>query len=270
MPLQVINGIGIAGIRGSSSNQSNQVSLDTDAQAFITAASIIDTTQKNAVNDLVLALKASGLWAKMNALYPMVGGTSTSHSINLKTPGTYNLVFNGGWSHSITGAYSNGSNAYATTGVYLPSLNSTHISFYARMQLIGNFVMGSKRGPAWSTSAGTYLRPRGPSQAEYTVNTNAGPHAVNNSNSQGLFIATRTTSTSSALFIRGVKNSNSSTSTSAPITDILLGAAYTQTSVNYGQQECAFASIGVGLTDVDVSNFHNTVQAFQTTLGRQV
>lgn len=34
--------------------------------------------------------------------------------------------------------------------------------------------------------------------------------------------------------------------------------------------ECAFASIGDGLTDTEAVNFYTAVQRFQTTLGRQV
>jgi hypothetical protein len=35
-------------------------------------------------------------------------------------------------------------------------------------------------------------------------------------------------------------------------------------------REQAFASLGTGLTDAEVSAFYTAVQAFQTTLGRQV
>jgi hypothetical protein len=41
-------------------------------------------------------------------------------------------------------------------------------------------------------------------------------------------------------------------------------------SAFYTTKECAFASIGDGLTDTEASNFYTAVQAFQTTLSRQV
>ena len=40
--------------------------------------------------------------------------------------------------------------------------------------------------------------------------------------------------------------------------------------INYSSKELAFASIGDGLTDAEAANFYTAVQAFQTTLGRQV
>ncbi len=50
--------------------------LDPDAQAFITAAGITDATQQSAINTLVTDLKGYGIWTKMKAIYPFVGGTS--------------------------------------------------------------------------------------------------------------------------------------------------------------------------------------------------
>ena len=40
----------------------------------------------NAVNNLVLDLKKYGLWTKMKAIYPIVGGNAWSHKFNLKDP----------------------------------------------------------------------------------------------------------------------------------------------------------------------------------------
>ena len=87
-------------------------SLDVDAQAFITATGITDATQITAVNNLVLGLKGNNIWTKMKAIYPMVGGTATTHKFNLKNPldtdAAFRLVFSGGWTHSANGALPNG------------------------------------------------------------------------------------------------------------------------------------------------------------------
>jgi hypothetical protein len=39
---------------------------------------------------------------------------------------------------------------------------------------------------------------------------------------------------------------------------------------SYSSRESAFASIGYGLTDAEALAFYNAIQAYQTTLGRQV
>jgi hypothetical protein len=38
----------------------------------------------------------------------------------------------------------------------------------------------------------------------------------------------------------------------------------------YSSKQCAFASIGDGLTDAEALAFYNAVNAFQVTLGRNV
>ena len=38
----------------------------------------------------------------------------------------------------------------------------------------------------------------------------------------------------------------------------------------YSSKECAFATIGDGLTDTEVANLYIAVQTYQTTLARQV
>jgi len=92
---------------------------DTDAQAFITAAALTSDLQKGAINQLVLDFKAAGTWGLMLAIYPFIGGTASSHKYNLKDPqdtdAAFRLTFSGGWTHSSTGARTNGVNAYANT-----------------------------------------------------------------------------------------------------------------------------------------------------------
>lgn len=107
---------------------------DTDAQTFFTTAGITDTTQKAAVNQLVLDLKANSLWTKMVAVYPFVGGDATKHSFNLKNPSLYQLTFvaNGGsWTHNATLGASSSGGAYATTGLNVNSVlavNDQHLA----------------------------------------------------------------------------------------------------------------------------------------------
>ena len=68
----------------------------------------------------------------------------------------------------------------------------------------------------------------------------------------------------------GVTQTNEDLST-LPNTKIFLGAINNYGSAAaYSTNECAFASIGDGLTDAEALAFYNAVQNFNTTLGRQV
>jgi hypothetical protein len=110
--------------------------IDANAQAFITAANITDATQQTAINNLVVGLKADGLWTGMTAIYPFVGGTATTHKWNLKDPRdldvAYRLSFNGGWTHNSNGITGNGTNAYAET------FNNSAFSFGAYSRGLAN------------------------------------------------------------------------------------------------------------------------------------
>jgi len=253
---------------------------DPDAEAFFTATGITDATQKSAVNDLVVNLKSANLWSKMKAVYPFVGGTSTTHKYNLKDPrdldAAFRLTFATGFTHSSTGILPNGSSAYANTFLTPStslSLNSTHLSFYSRTNssLINNYDIGS------SSISGV---------AQYTLmvlcDSNVFYNAINvaqgnaasasNTDSRGLFIANRTASNVLTGFRNSTKILTSSNASSIlPTASIFLSALNSNGSASfYSQKECAFASIGDGLTDTEAQVFNQIVEGYQFALSRNI
>src|SRR5690349_23782913 len=132
--MSVIKIMTILSTLGASSEQ-----YDSDAQALIDAAAISNLTQKNAINQLVLDLKAAGIWNRMVAIYPFIGGTASSHKWNLKDPrdvdAAKRLTFSGSWTHSDNGALPDGSTGYANTYINfnqdVPQY-SLHGSYYSR------------------------------------------------------------------------------------------------------------------------------------------
>jgi hypothetical protein len=254
---------------------------DSDAQTFITAANITDTTQKSAINTLVTQLKTYGIWTKMKALYPFVGGTASSHKWNLKDPrdldAAFRLQFNGGWTHSSTGALPNGTNGYANTFL-IPSTsltnNSTHLSYYSRTNIQSNQIeigyIGSNpnRLSMELSYNGTF------SSDQYNYNT--GRVSVSNTDSTGYYITSRASSSVHKSYKNGVQLGTTNTGASGDISHIN-GEIYIGTPNKVGgviewfsSKQTAFASIGDGLTDTEAANFYTAVQTFQTTLGRQI
>jgi len=263
---------------------SSIVSVDTDALAFITASGITDNTQKNAINQLVVDLKSANIWSKMKAIYPFVGGTATAHKFNLKDPrdldAAYRLVFNGGWTHSSTGALPNGTTGYADTKLkpFVEFNNTTHahMSYYSRSSA-GNqtFEYGMGANDGTNNLSFVFRRPNN-TQAFLADFSNATYRFALNStstNGSGLFVGTQQ-GANIKLFkqnVLQVSNTSAGTGGVPPNYNIYIGA---QNSLNVGDgytdKECAFSSIGVGLTDADASAFYTAVQAYQTTLGRNV
>lgn len=258
---------------------SGATAIDADAQAFITAASITDSTQQTAINTLVTDLKGYGIWSKMKAIYPFVGGTATTHKFNLKDPrdldAAFRLVFNGGWTHSATGAKPNGTTGYAdtkfnpTTGYSVN--NSAHISFYSRTNSseinanemgcydVNHLVITTRRS---DQSNNTFL---------YS-NTLSGGISFIDSDSLGLYIANRINNLANG-FKNGVSKGSNTVADNARNNKTIVIGALNATGFNitqYSPRESAFASIGDGLTDAEASNFYTAVQAYQTSLNRQI
>jgi hypothetical protein len=255
---------------------------DTDAQAFLNAAVITNTTQASAVNTLVTSLKSYGIWSKLKAIYPFVGGTATTHKFNLKNPADSNAAFRlgfyGGMTHDSNGVSFGGSNGGAYT-YFNPFLNQAkndlHMSVYARIRTAGRFVYSNDIQPnrlyvaaGWTTLRATSTTAN-TSEFIGTSDTAEGV-AVLNGTSVGFSLGSRTSSTA----IKYYKNTTSASGNGASHTNDFVSNELTLNGNPgggyYSVANYAFASLGNGLTDAEAANFYTAVQAFQTTLGRQV
>jgi hypothetical protein len=274
-------------------------SFDSDAQAFITAAAITDPTQQEAINTLVLGLKEDIIWTKMKAIYPIIGGTASQHKYNLKDPrdldAAFRLQFNGGITHSTNGMLPNGTNGYANT-YFLPSTqianpDSFHFSVYSRTTL-GPFVPGFDIGALIITGIDNEDFANAETNAFYFIQY-YGSTVVKNglysatasfvdTTSLGLYVGNRNSTGNITAYKNGVlKNTGSLAPSGLAYCPMLLMGA----SVYYpdlypnpndwspyypGKRQLAFATIGDGLSNTDNTNLYTRIQAFQTTLSRQV
>jgi len=101
--------------------------------------------------------------------------------------------------------------------------------------------------------------------------TDANSSYIVNNDSRGLFIANRTSTTQLKLQKNTSINTFSNNVTSKVNGNFWIGArSINTTAYLFTTRECAFSSIGDGLTDAEATAFYNAVQAYQTTLGRQV
>jgi hypothetical protein len=251
--------------------------VDPDAQAFITAAGITNPTQQGAINNLVIGLKADNLWTKFKAIYPIVGGSAASHKFNLKDPrdldAAFRLNFTNGWTHSANGMTPNGTSAYANTFL-IPSsqlsLNSTHIASYLRtnLQFAGPIISTED---ASSYNNGLYIWPwQSSNQYSVRINDNGSSGvAAAPADIRGLHIATRT-----AVNVKKYRLNNTelfnSTESSIGLNTSSIYLSASRNNANYNGNQIAFSSIGDGLTDTEAANFYTAVQAYQTTLSRNV
>jgi hypothetical protein len=249
--------------------------LDPDAFAFLTAAGITDGTISGAINVLVTDLKGYGIWTKMKAIYPFVGGTAITHKFNLKDPRdldvAFRLFFVGGWTHSANGALPNGTNAYADTFLNANTMltnASNHLSYYSRTASTSGVTI--EIGTA-NPSISNFL------QLRPAVNYVAGGIVIlsftTTSNALGFWLGSKENSASRRAYRNGVVEALSTTNNTSPYENlsIYIGARNDNgVPAFYSSKECALSSIGDGLTTTEVANYYTAVQDFQTTLGRQV
>lgn len=106
--------------------------FDTDAAVAIAAVEATGATlsgvQKNAANDFIVAIKNAMIWDKIDLLYLFIGGTAAAHSVNWKSPGTYNVVWYNSPTHDSTGVQFGGI-SYGATG-YVGS-NAEQLGLFA-------------------------------------------------------------------------------------------------------------------------------------------
>lgn len=252
--------------------------------AFLYSTQVTDATTQQAVAQLVSDLTGYGIWSKMKAIYPMVGTTATQQKFNLvnsqDTNAAFRLNFVGGWTHSSLGATPNGTNAYANT-FFIPTSNltnnSTHYSYYSRSNTVGTmFDMGCNGSSPdqWNlmtryTGGGL----EGFFSDQYNFNVNR-INVITNLDSTGFYVGTRTSSVVHKAYKNGSQigstNTTASTGFTSQAVSVVLANRADLPAGFYSNRQCAFSSIGDGLTDTEAANFSTAVNTFQTTLGRNV
>lgn len=269
-------------VSGSITNAGSIDSFESDAQAFLTNASISDNAISNAITSLVINAKKHGWWNKVTAVYPFVGGTEATHKLNLKDPrdldGAYRLTFTGGWTHTSTGADPNGTTGYADTHL-IPAnsltLNDTHMSVYSRENEAGGYKseMAVKQTYNSSPSMGLWLDWSGNFIADQ-YNSSTGSISTSRQDTSGLYLSSRINSSTFKAFRNNSQIGSTQTGSSGtlPTTYSVYISADNNagTATDFSTREIAFASIGKGIGDSLESDMYDDVQAFQIQLGRAV
>lgn len=248
--------------------------LDNDAYNFLNASNLLsnDLISKT-INTLVLDLKNYNIWDKLYAMYPLVGGTSTTCQYNLINTSSFNLAFSGSWNFNNNGISGSGTNNYASTG-FAPLTSSysnigTNFSLgiYVETNITGGYDMGLDS----AGSEDLYLIGRYVNDLTYFYYTSS--LTVANTNGTGFYIGTISGSAANNQVI--YKNGTavaSKTGGGGNISNggyLVIGAA-NQSPAAPSKNLYGLSFIGKGLTSTNASNLNTTVQSFATALGRNV
>jgi hypothetical protein len=249
---------------------------NTYLSAVVDAGGTVDSTMSAATITLFQSIWANDLNDGMLVMYPFIGGTASSHAVQGMSPGTNNLTFNGGWTHSVSGSTPNGTNAYANTA-FNPNTNSLltlsggTLYFYSGTDSggFGGLAIGStdvsNSGFALYPASSTYQMGAFFWESDLAaVTTNTNP------NSLGGLSMSRIGTTNVEFYYRGsLLESVSRNSNAKPDQPIYLGALNQNGTANqYGPWRQQFTFIHTGLTTSKMSTIETIINTFQTTLGR--
>ena len=266
------------GIVGSQIVQFSAAAIEAAFNGRVVAAGgSLTTTERNALVTLIDSLNNNGIWSKMKAIYPIVGSSAAACSQNLKSS-SFTGSFTSGWTFASTGATPNGTSAYFDSNFnqssnLTPSNNS--ISIYSRSNVnSGGFPnLRVDCGVTNNISyAYTELLSRDGGSASY-ANGSQNP-AATVADSLGHYIGVGNVS-NAKIYKNGTSlNTNSTTQIRTMYNKNIFFAATNDATSNvaryFSNRQYAFWSIGDSLTDTEASNFYTAVQAFNTSLSRQV
>lgn len=251
---------------------------DYDAAQFISVAGLTVPANKDAINILVKDFKADNIWVNKKAIYPIIGGTSTTHKYNLKDPrdldAAYRLTFSGTITHNSQGMKGDGSTGFADTHI-IPTVdltfNSIHVSFYgfSNSTKSNSIEVGAYKGGGVQELSMVTRRTTGQS---YTSQYDENTCFINTTTASGIgyFLSNRSSATNLRLLkdgsLLGSTTANTGISGPPDVSLYLMAMHYPGGggTVGYSDSGCEFVTIGAGLTTSQeaaqfaaVTRFHN-------------
>lgn len=235
-----------------------------------------------ALSELCKQLKGTGVWPQILAFYPFLFGNFRSASssstfadgLNVKTPTTSSTTFlttnvqtfqrEVSLGIKSPGSPSGNCNLGINPHTELSDFN-WHIAFH-----------GARRsGTSAGTNYGCDQAGSGALQMIFTDSSitysgNALSAAYTPTQTNGLWVSTRVSTTSTSLYLNGKAVANNTTLVSTALPTGAITFFSTNLSANFYVAFCGFIGMGFGLTDQQASDYGDAVLRFITRLGRSV
>jgi hypothetical protein len=240
---------------------------DTDSQSYFAAMTVQpDATRKGLLNDLIVGLKADGIWAKLDWLCLLAAHDSQAGRVNAVVPAKTLSAVN--------------SPTFTVDRGFLGDASSAHLSFAEAFNASGNrFALNSATIGAWcnlmsafsgarphigsSQSTRTFITPANSGNAEFRVNDSSASY-FEGTTRLGHRAGVRSDASTKKYYRDGVNTQTVATSGGA----IATGPAYgLRNGTTYGDDRLSVLYFGAGFTDADAANMHTRLNTFLTTIG---
>jgi hypothetical protein len=254
---------------------------DPDTQAFLDASGLGDEYAA-ALDGLVKDLKVYGLWEKMTAVYPFIGGTADLHKWNLMDPrdtdDAYRLTYttgSGGHSNDLgyqpNIAYDSGG-GYADTHLVPAGLldpASVHLSLYSLAPLAnGNRCDFGAYNWDGTTNRFHLIVHYMAGEFYYSLG-HAGMNNTAAGDGSGLFTSSRTSTSQETAYLNGAALASNSTAGGAlPPVPLYIGCLNGFID-EFSNLPFGFVSIGSGLTAQNAADLSTVVQDFRLAINER-
>lgn len=263
--------------------------------AFLAATGITGSANIQALNDFETGLTTYSLTSKMTAVYPLMGGNSTTAKYNFMNTAQYEITWSGNLTYYKDGVQSTGyGNGQGDTGIQGNQISASEGHTFAWINT--NESPGTWNGVNyprdWGIAGDLYT----PNLTQYYAQlwgangltiaypcnaaTGQGDGSIingGNSNATGYWLQSRTSSSNLVLYrnnssfgtntvtLTGRNYAPASPPYFGPLTLLNGGGAYSPRRMGF----CTVgAGTGTGLDGTDATNLYNLVTAFNTTAGR--
>jgi hypothetical protein len=244
-----------------------------DSQNFIQVAQLTRWRHAEIVNDLIIGLYVDNLWSLIQVLYPFIGGTAWSHSVNAKNPLQHQITWSGTLAHTAQGvSATQGGDGWGDTGA-VPTTNEAYVGLYVNQNVgpypgrdWGSFNVSDATFQSVLTQwvSGESYGDLGPAVAApngrltYTPAAPTGYKAVSRVGTDQALYEGPTIQASGVRTATAVATATFKLFRGRPAGELSPGRTY------------ALAVAGLGLTPTQHANLFNRIQTYQEALGRDV
>lgn len=249
--------------------------FDTDAEALFARFTVQPTqARKLLIDDLIIDLKAAGIWTKLEAFYVMAAHDSQAAQRNWKADAN-NLTLVASPTFTADQGYTgNGTTSHLSTGLVLSTaslylLNDAHLAVWSRTNSQEGASLSIGARTASTSNQATMLLRNASDLGHSRMNQNVNPTGGAVADSRGFFIGSRQASNSNIFYRNGVQvNATADVSTGKPALAAYIGAVNTGgTASAFSARQHSVASIGAGLSAAETLAFYNAVNTYMTAIG---
>ncbi len=230
-------------------------------------------SRKMIISETIYQLQVAGIWNKLDIIYFTAAHDSQSAGLNWKSTENTITAINSPLFTTDRGYSGNGTTNYVNTN-YNPltgitwTQNSASFGIYSRTNITENKSSGAANG----SGTGLALGFRNTSnQIGSRINSLVGDNLiVSNSDSRGLFVVNRSSSTAQQVYKNGIQLS-ANTATSQAVNSLSLYVlANNVAGVASLFSSFEAAAIFCGAGDIDQTIFYNIIQWYMTKIGANV